>query len=731
MFTSILYNKIDPTHITKQVSNVDVDENALDNVSPKRTIVDVSTDTFIKNIFGDNNNYYLFLNYVNFLDIYLNYYANLQMVQTQTKPIYAKEEIEVYFKGGNVMNYHFGEILSKLDKNIQNRISDKFSPFFKKSDFDFSVSIQTDSYQRFNQIRKYVYQLILEYLFTTKNYFNNYIKNITNNISIKTRIDPKIIDTFFNKDYVEEFNKVLHLVKSSLKNPRFMFNIEIAKQYHKNVRNYSRVPQIKNIKVNHKYLDVEFVDNTKFIMETFTPTIKYDNYVISKINESMDEYNEVIINMLLPLYNTIYESDRSYYHACLLYPYYKLTIADNIIHEKIYDNYIKSIQLYNFELMQKNNFYTVDKINTMYDNIKSTLIEMAETTPSKNYYSSNSRNPPQLFEKYDPKSYNVYTLDIGAEPKIMAAGRDDFIIYNDFMNPQTMTAITYGSDQKTLHINPALIDDAPTNNNNFHYISVNYLIKTVLWNNRVSDFDLFRIKYNIVANDIVLKDSVRTIFNVPSEFIDISVNLIDSNQYDEDEGKFIMPIKIENIILPYVPVKSHSYVYFISDLSRILFLDNGFFPWFKSKYEKRLRRLILLIYFYDLHKNTKLLDKIYDLSVSIKNILNNNNTNKINIDKLASNVMVDSYTQFNDFYDMFILSSEYKIVEPLVKLLIIMYKILTEDQEKMLGVINYFRSFIKMEPLTEIDNLRSDFIKFLEQIILIYNDIYFNSVESS
>ncbi len=85
---------------------------------------------------------------------------------------------------------------------------------------------------------------------------------------------------------------------------------------------------------------------------------------------------------------------------------------------------------------------------------------------------------------------------------------------------------------------------------------------------------------------------------------------------------FIMPIEIEGIIIPNLPVKSHSYVYFIQDLTRILFTDGNFLPWMKSKYEKRLKRLLLLLYLYDTKHYTNNLYTLYQLSNIIKhNIL--------------------------------------------------------------------------------------------------------------
>jgi hypothetical protein len=57
----ILHTKIDPSRIIKNFTDVPTNENRLDVVHPKRVLIDVSTDSFIKIIFQSDESYYLFV----------------------------------------------------------------------------------------------------------------------------------------------------------------------------------------------------------------------------------------------------------------------------------------------------------------------------------------------------------------------------------------------------------------------------------------------------------------------------------------------------------------------------------------------------------------------------------------------------------------------------------------------------------------------------------------------
>src|ERR1700733_120900 len=709
--SDITQNEIDITKITKHVINIDVYENNLALISPKRIIVDISTDSFVQIMFKDQTNYFLFLNYVNFLDFYLNYYVNLNIVSNGEKPLIYEEDVTVYFKGGNVMNYHFGKMISDPI------IKEKFANFFKKSDFDFSVNIHTHTNNRFKIIQKYTYQLIIDFLKKTTNLFNNYFRDIMNEIYVDPKYDVSILDNFRVDSYNEEFEYVLNSIKYLLNIPRIETIIEIANEFFK-IYPINHIPFIKNInviKVNNS-IKVIFDEHTLIFQpkHKYIFSYNYTNYELMHLNDILKKYNHCVIgkideNKQLGLhyrYNNYLE--KSKYHAVLLYPYYKLLIKTRNDHEFMYSNLINDIQMYNFNMLQKNNFYTKEKIQNMIDMISNNISQLNNT-----YYDINDKNPPCSNEIVDPLAFNKYTIMKDIVTIIIPNSQSDFINYNEIDNPDGTVQIKY-SEQK----------NEKNDNENIHYISVNYLIKDILGNHVTLDFDLFRIKFNLITTNSVLKNGkLAPKFKIPSEFIDVSVVSISSNQFYENKHKFIMPISLPDIKLPAISVKSHSYVYFINDLIRILFIDGNFLPWSKQKFEKRLKRLILFVYLYDLKNKVNLSKDIFHYVKLIKSSLVEN-VNSKELDKLTENIFIDSYREYNNIHDLVHIDPKYKIVAPFIKLFFVVYKLLSS--KNTLIIINYYRQYIKYAPIENISNMKDDFIKFLDLIISIYKDLYFD-----
>src|ERR1700733_4048461 len=676
---SITENNIDLTRIIKNVTNIDIDDRSLDLINPKRVIIDISTDSFIKTMFTEDSNYFLFLNYFNFLDFYLNYYINLQIVLCGEKPLIHEEDVTVYFKGGNVMNYHFTKMLSDPV------IKEKFANFFKKSDFDFSISIHTHNENRFTIIKKHMYPRIIDFLSTSTSLFNNYFENIVNDINVERDFNESILDNFRIEFYDETFESLLDSVKYLLKYERVEIILEIVNEF------------FIIFQPKHK-LNLLFESNN----------YEYTNYELNYLNKILKDYNFYIIgelknkdNSLYNCYNNYY--DKSMYHACLLYPYYKLFIESKEEHEEKYSNLINDLLIYNFNLLRKNKFYTKEKIKSMTDMISNSLHEL-----DGYYYEINANNPPCPNEIIDPSAFIKYNIIKDITPIIIPYHRDDYITYNNVNNPNGFNIIEYLN-----------------NDNNIHYISINYTIKDILRNNVVLDFDLFRIKFNLITTNSVLKNNkLNNKFNIPSEFVDISIVAISSNQFYENKQKFIMPIILPNIKLPNITVKSHSYVYFINDLTRILFFTGGnFLPWTVQKFEKRLKRLILFVYLYDLNNNTTISEYTYNLVNLIKLKIVENTKSKY-LDDLTKNIMLESYKEYTNIFDLVHIDQKYKLMNPFIKLLLVMVKLL--DSNNATNIINYYRAQIKRIPLNNISMLRDDFIKFLNIIIDVYKDLNFN-----
>ncbi|ANB50735.1 hypothetical protein [Powai lake megavirus] len=698
-------NTIDFGKILKQVKNTQVNENSLDLKSPKRTLVDVSTDTFIKIIFQEENNYYLFLNYVNALDFYLNYLGNINLIQDGHKPFYEHEDIEVFFKGGNVMNYHFSTMVTDP------RIKELFAMYFKKSDFDFSVNIHTLTNNRFNQLKKSLYPYIIEFLKKTTYLFNQYLQDVLNDKLINETVNTNFLTNFKNKNDDKIYEKSLQIVKKFIANPKFDMAKEIIDNYFIMFPiNY--LPKIKQIVLVGKYVRVNFIDDTfvQFISKTQLYHT-HDDEIIDSINDIFNKYNKNILNDFVTNYKKIYLTSK--YYASLLYPYHKYLISTIGKHELEYSILIDQLVKYNFSVIKSANFYTKEKINNMIIDIQNTINQLNGV-----YYEIDSDNAPGPDEYTDPNAFTKYIVMPYNNGQVKLSPGNNFIMYNNFENPKG-TEILMLSDSYNKNFKTNLESDLQ----NIHYVSSNLIIKNISGNRQVLDFDLFRIKFNIIAENIVAKNGlIQPSFKIPSEFIDVSVTTISSSTYNEDHGMFIMPIKLTGIKLPNIEVKSHSYTYFIGDLIRILFTDFNFFPWTKGKYEKRLKRLLLLLYLYDGCHDTRLLEDLKELADKVKHNITDFGSNQINLSKYArSPVYLESFDEYINIFDLVYIDPKYDLIKYPVKLLLIMSEILKSNNA--LEIINHFRRYLKINPLTSLGSLREDFVKFLDEIINTYNDI--------
>lgn len=698
--------------ILKQVEDIDIDEDSLDLKSPKRTIVDISTDTFIKIIFEDDDNYYLFLNYVNTLDFYLNYYVNLDLMADDNLLLNLNELLEIYFKGGNVMNYHFRTMVT--DEHLK----ELFSAYFKKSDFDFSTNIYTNTDNRFNQLKKYVYPRIISFLIKTTKLFNDYLENVRNGTNANYKNNPSVLQNFHNNSFDIRFLETRDTIKDVVGHPRFKFCKEIIDQYRliNTNQEINRITDIDNI---GRYVRVKFSSGNiiQFIPKCYTfYKIKFTDYVIDDFNKQIDNYNQYIVNDLIPAYHEFYPTSK--YHASLLYPYYKYLVQPINQHEIEYSMLVDNIIKYNFSLLQLKNFYTKEKIDRMLKQISDTM----NTDLVGTYYEKKADNVPNQDEMTNPDAYNRYTINKTTtdNPHIELESTNNFIVYNNFESPTPLTSFDFGNKK---NITSKDLDSSPSTGNNVHYVSGNLLIRNVLGNRQILDFDLFRIKFNMVAVNFVKEnDILKNKFKIPSEFIDVSITIIDSNVYNEDHEIFIMPIKVNGVIIPDIPVKSHSYTYFIYDLVRILFVDFNFFPWMKGKYEKRLKRLLLLLHLYDGKNGTNYLDTLFNMATDIKYNLENPDKPQKDLSSYSqSKVHLESYKEYSNIFDLVYVDNKYGLIKQPVKMLLIISE--TLKQKNPLNIINHFRTYIKLTPLKKISNLQTEFIQFLNEIIQTYQAI--------
>ena len=181
------------------------------------------------------------------------------------------------------------------------------------------------------------------------------------------------------------------------------------------------------------------------------------------------------------------------------------------------------------------------------------------------------------------------------------------------------------------------------NKNNFMYTSINNALK-IHTNKRVLEFNLTRTKINFnlyVQKNINNNNSV----SIGGELIDVSIGHDEaSEKFYKNKKNYIDVINLHNNNEKF-EINIYSYKYLYIDLRFILFEVN-YFPWYDTKYSKRLYRLFYLTFINLLTNKKKIQNKhikitqqyyklIYDIILKFKNN-SNKNFNKNSIKKISN-----------------------------------------------------------------------------------------------
>jgi len=289
------------------------------------------------------------------------------------------------------------------------------------------------------------------------------------------------------------------------------------------------------------------------------------------------------------------------------------------------------------------------------------------------------------------ENISVGDTDLGNFPYVIADQKDfstiftyhnknsrgDMLVYERGAN-QDEPPITAGfnriaiSTQKYIHDNVKydnLIDKniekhliyKNKNNTNF-YISYNNTINIHRGSVDIH-FNLLRIKINFSLTYHKLHPNGNTythIINIPGEYIDISIPHYTTSDVHHIFEQMDNPIIVNKPIISYninilnkqiFQINSYSYNNFIDDLETVLFYQNSP-PWLDNKYEKRIKRLLML-YSVDLLKKINNADAIRYYRERFDSLKDNihaiiNNLNPTNPQIVNNRQIVNVVRIFND-----------------------------------------------------------------------------------
>lgn len=612
---------------TSHINNMVLDETkpySLFGYDNARVFKDISTDSFVNNIFDEKKKLYNFVDYA-FYSIFTKIPKIHILLYKHGYFLNSKEYITVIFKGGNTMSFFFDTIINtvanknsnifnkKLNniyeylkthnvdlKNIDNELfylnsDDTIGDFFieqktkfKISDVDFTMYINTNEPIKYNIITQLYNKILIESLIDIRNFFDSYyldIMNITknkelNNLRLNNYLPFKSNDTPYNL-FIKIFYVLIKNVKSS--NTQYFYNTSknIHEIYSVNIEN-----EFIHIFFEQEYRAIDILlegyDEKNFLNHKGKHYLNITNIRLCTV---ISEYLE-----LLQIYFNIHKKQ-----------HYKTTVQDMlVIIRKIIKHHLNNKKrlildsgMYN--IVSINNFindiaskYNIEINPSLYNTKYSIKFDKKEIIQKINLTRTNP-NSNLTFTNYSDNNNHNYNGDENLDNNEL-----NIIPIND--------KITYATNDINLYHNKVYTEK------HYHYISYNNSIYNS-YEQFSRKFDLFRIKFNVeITKPIIKIDNVETHkYNIPSEFIDVSIpSFQDVNRkyfYNEVQKEGIYIMKYSNGTDEYF-WNTYSIHQLYDDLLKILF-GPTIIPWYDSKYDKRIIRLLLLFSFYKIEKSVK------------------------------------------------------------------------------------------------------------------------------
>jgi len=667
-----------------------------------RYFKDATTDIFTKNFLSNDKMRWMFVDYVYHVILFnLNTQINKKLLELYNTYLYKNEFITLLFKGGNVMNLYYGDLKEQINeykKNCQYQFHKKFvinnvAKFldnldnnFQISDVDFSIYVACFDYIKYLKITHCAKIIVAETLQKIGIEFDRYFDSVMSDTFPVTPVNPIKTKEIVAEDVIKQEDKLRIFLEKLKKNI-----IDL------NEENLGDLVEKTTIKFNKPHQLIKLY----LVFEKLAINNKLD------ISSELEEIRSVINSEVN-------------------------TKLNNIL---------------------SNNFYTKNKIDEFRSKIKKFYLGEKFCVKFKDEY-TNQKHLVHIF---------VYEGEQEVEP--LLAKRKSAIVHSS----------------KQLNNPTKIIDTEP---DLMHYISYNTSILKLRVSG-TSDFDLFRIKFNVKLENVIkeyvltedydnfveklkiqqknrnadneinstnnnlfvsreefdkfiadnkfkLEEQETIAFNVPSEFIDVSMPSFQDataqhfiKNSDNDNIANIFKI-IDNVFL-YTDCYSKTEIY--DDLNVVLFSQNTYFPWVDKKYDKRIRRLITMLVISKLvftngrytlgTEMRQILKNLIFTCVVIYNSLNSgidynidyNEIRKYMVDESNHDIkinviahMINSVNKNNqlvDFRTIVNINNKYQCIRYLLNLILIFYKLFSQNSDTHNENIVKFINAYKIEQLWE------------------------------
>jgi hypothetical protein len=335
---------------------------------------------------------------------------------------------------------------------------------------------------------------------------------------------------------------------------------------------------------------------------------------------------QIMVNANLTNYDEIFENieNLSFNILDLLKNYFNNNNEKYFLFSRYEKEYKQSILLTLLETFQKTNDEFV-KNNPTANNYEFISVIIGSDIYSKNEI---PKNIDFIDDKYKNKFANIQQ-DI---KNYFTSKRPDILIdfHNNIYNETCLKMVENNISIDELKND---LDIFELNANKFmklpFYNSLNKTIQINSIGNNFIKFSLARIKLNFIV--IVKLNDKYGIISLPGEFIDVSIPHKLSQEMIEHPDKFFEILddyKFKDNVENKFNFQSYSDIYYEKNLEKMIFLDS-YYPWNILKYQKRIKRYILLICLRTLKSNDPTNELIN--MININNSLIINPLQKINI----------------------------------------------------------------------------------------------------
>ena len=459
-------------------------------------------------------------------------------------------------------------------------------------------------------------------------------------ININRESGAEIIPDSINLDF--DTKKSLMNISTDFVTKQFL--VEKAKYFHFIVKSFHLFIKTLNSSFDFSNkLELKFImkggNLLKFLFEIINTKLntKLSNWIKMEFGEYFD-YSDFDFDFKILKLNDM--SDDEYYTIrniiVNLITLYILLIKNILSENRIYffDFYSTSINECKIKLKKY--------IDIMTDKGLKKMLENDSAKETRNYsFLDDCTIEGVVFDYTDTTNkylyYDMITDDIREESieNSVLSPINDFMIVNDYeltkrttIKPMAINIHYRTFLKEILKLGPEFNHIYEIiNKHSFFYNTCNPNLQFEVINNRSTMFSLMRIKIQF-ALKIKLKNNEQSYFiKIPGELLDVS-----SPRLNDYKTLTAVPENYEKIFSKdiHYPVMVQSYVGLIVELINMLFTETGNLPWDDPKFEKRVRRLnlILILRLLIVEPTISDINKIRFMESFYENIKENmNNTN--------------------------------------------------------------------------------------------------------